>query len=250
MAARVIHLTTQTRCPKDDRCPLRVQSRQFGRRPTISGMGHSLGWLVAIALSLRKDYPIRGLVLASGYYFPTSRWDVWLMSGPAAPVLGDLLSYTVAPIVSWAILPAAFLKIFAPRSAPQRFKNQFPTSLVLRPTQLRAAAEESELLIPMAAQFQASYPNIDCQVRILHGAEDQVIEPKQAQDLYQALPRSSFGSKCWAYGHPFRDSSYCHSSQCGRKWCKFDQSGRSRRSSCVGKGAPRRDNETRYPRHR
>ena len=95
----------------------------------------------------------------------------------------------------------AFRKIFAPQSVPQRFKNQFPASLVLRPTQLRAAAEESALLIPVAAQFQASYPNIDCQVRILHGAEDQVIEPKQAQDLYQALPRSDLR---WAYGHPFR----------------------------------------------
>ena len=162
---------------------------QLGVRDPVV-LGHSWGALVAIALSMRKDYPIRGLVLVSGYYFPTFRWDVWLMSGPAVPVLGDLLSYTVAPIISWAILPAAFRKIFAPRSVPQRFKTQFPTSLALRPTQLRAAAEESALLIPTAAQFQASYPNIDCQVRILHGAEDQVIEPKQAQDLHQALPRS------------------------------------------------------------
>src|SRR4029079_1001989 len=46
-------------------------------------LGHSWGTLVALALSLRNDYPIRGLVLASGYYFPTPRWDVWLMSGPA-----------------------------------------------------------------------------------------------------------------------------------------------------------------------
>ena len=88
--------------------------------------GHSWGALVAVALSLRNDYPIRGLVLASGYYFPTPRWDVWLMSGPAIPILGDLVSYTVAPIISWAILPGAFRKIFAPRSVPQNFKNRVP----------------------------------------------------------------------------------------------------------------------------
>src|SRR5438309_4666668 len=34
------------------------------------GLGHSWGALVAIAFGLRNDYPIRGLVLASGYYFP------------------------------------------------------------------------------------------------------------------------------------------------------------------------------------
>ena len=153
-------------------------------------LGHSWGTLVAVALSLRKDYPVRGLVLASGYYFPTPRWDVWLMSGPAVPVLGDLVSYTVAPLISWAILPAAFRKIFAPRAVPQRFKNQFPSSLALRPKQLRAAAEESALLVPTAAAFQALYPNIGCPVRILHGAEDGVIEPQQARDLHRAMRRS------------------------------------------------------------
>jgi pimeloyl-ACP methyl ester carboxylesterase len=70
------------------------------------------------------------------------------------------------------------------------FKNEFPTSLMLRPKQLRAAAQESALLVPTAAQFRAFYPSIGCPVRILHGAEDQVIEPKQARDLHQALPRS------------------------------------------------------------
>jgi pimeloyl-ACP methyl ester carboxylesterase len=124
------------------------------RNPVV--LGHSWGALVAVALSLRNDYPIRGLVLASGYYFPTLRRDVWLMSAPAVPILGDLVSYTVAPIISSAILPGAFRKIFAPRSVPQPFKYQFPASLTLRPKQLRAAAEESALLIPTAAEFQAT----------------------------------------------------------------------------------------------
>jgi pimeloyl-ACP methyl ester carboxylesterase len=158
------------------------------RNPVV--LGHSWGALVALALKLRNDYPIRGLVLASGYYFPTARADVWLMSGPAIPILGDLISYTVAPIISWAILPGAFRTIFAPRSVPQTFKNQFPASLTLRPKQLRAAAEESALLIPTATQLRASYPRIGCPVRIFHGGEDRVIEPKQAQDLHGALSRS------------------------------------------------------------
>jgi pimeloyl-ACP methyl ester carboxylesterase len=158
------------------------------RDPVV--FGHSWGTLVAVALSLRNDYPIRGLVLASGYYYPTPRWDVLLMSGPAVPIVGDLVSYTVAPIISWAILPGALRKIFSPRPIPPTFKTDFPTSLMLRPKQLRAAAEESALLVPTAAQFRASYPSIGCPVRILHGAEDQVIEPKQARDLHQALPRS------------------------------------------------------------
>lgn len=162
---------------------------QLGIRDPVV-LGHSWGALVAIALGVRKDYPIRGLVLASGYYFPNGRLDVWLMSAPAVPVLGDLVSYTVAPIISWAVLPRALRKIFAPRSVPQTFKNEFPASLVLRPRQLRAAAEESALLIPTAAQFQACYSTMGNPVQILHGTEDRVIDPKQARDLHQALPRS------------------------------------------------------------
>jgi pimeloyl-ACP methyl ester carboxylesterase len=153
-------------------------------------LGHSWGALVAIAIGLRNDYPIRGLVLASGYYFPTWRWDVWIMSGPAIPVLGDLVRYTVAPIISWAILPALFRKLFAPRSVPQEFKNGFPAFLTLRPKQLRAAAEESALLVPAAAQFQSCYTSIRCPVRIFHGTGDQIIEPEQARRLHQVLSRS------------------------------------------------------------
>lgn len=42
-----------------------------------------------------------------GYYFPTSRLDVWPMSVPAMPVLGDLVSYTVAPIGCALLIPTA-----------------------------------------------------------------------------------------------------------------------------------------------
>ena len=155
------------------------------RNPVL--LGHSWGALVAIAFALRNDYPIRGLVLASGYYFPTWRWDVWMMSGPAIPVFGDLIRYTIGPILSWAILPMAFRKLFAPRSVPRDFKTRFPASLTLRPKQLRAAAEESAFLIPMAAQFQSHYSSIRCPVRIFHGAADQLIEPEQARYLHRAL---------------------------------------------------------------
>jgi pimeloyl-ACP methyl ester carboxylesterase len=158
------------------------------RNPVV--LGHSWGTLVAIAFGLRNDYPIRGLVLASGYYFPTWRWDVWMMSGPAIPVLGDLVRYTIGPILSWAILPMAFRKLFAPRSVPRDFKTRFPASLTLRPKQLRAAAEESAFLIPSAGQFQSHYPSIQCPVHIFHGAGDQIIEPEQARCLHRALPAS------------------------------------------------------------
>jgi pimeloyl-ACP methyl ester carboxylesterase len=166
----------------------RVLAHLGVRNPVI--FGHSWATLVAVALALRQDYPIRGLALASGYYFPTPRWDVWMMSGPAIPIVGDLLRYTIAPIISWAMLPGIFRKLFAPRSVPEPFKNEFPTSLTVRPKQLKAAAEESAFLIPVTAQFQSQYEAISCPVHIFHGRDDQVIEPEQSRRLHKAIGQS------------------------------------------------------------
>ncbi|MBO4227709.1 alpha/beta fold hydrolase [Bradyrhizobium neotropicale] len=158
------------------------------RNPVV--LGHSWGTLVAIALALRSDYAVSGLVLASGYYFPTFRMDFWLMSGPALPLLGDLMRYTISPITSWALMPKLIRMLFAPRAVPPEFKNEFPISLSLRPKQLRAAAEESAFLLPAAAQLPLQYQGIRCPVRIVHGKDDRLIEPDQSRRLHEALPHS------------------------------------------------------------
>jgi pimeloyl-ACP methyl ester carboxylesterase len=156
------------------------------RRPVV--LGHSWGTLVALALALRSDDAVSGLVLASGYYFPTFRMDFWLMSGPAVPVIGDLMRYTISPMISWVIMPKIVRTLFAPRPVPPEFKNEFPFSLSVRPKQLRAAAEESAFLIPAAAQLQFQYRRIRCPVRIVHGKDDRLIEVDQSRRLHEAVP--------------------------------------------------------------
>ncbi len=153
-------------------------------------LGHSWGTLVALALGLRHDYPIRGVALVSGYYFPTSRLDFWLLSGPAVPVFGDVLRYTLAPVLGLIMLPGILRRLFSPRSVPETFKKSFPFSLALRPKQLRAAAEESAYLIPATARLQFKYQNITCPVRLIHGDADQFIEKEQTARLQRVLSGS------------------------------------------------------------
>lgn len=153
-------------------------------------LGHSWGTLVALALALRNDRRIAGLVLASGYYFATPRWDVWIASSPAIPILGDIFRYTIAPIISWPIIPGMLRKLFAPRAVPEEFTENFPVSLAVRPKQLRATAEESALLFPAATGFQSRYSNLRCPVHIFHGTQDKLIEAEQARRLERALPHS------------------------------------------------------------
>jgi pimeloyl-ACP methyl ester carboxylesterase len=92
-------------------------------------LGHSWGASVAVALALKYPDLIRGLVLASGYYYPTARPDVIAMGAPALPVIGDILCYTLSPLISRAIWPLMMTKIFGPRSVPEKF-GAFPKEKV------------------------------------------------------------------------------------------------------------------------
>ena len=92
-------------------------------------LGHSWGASVAVALALKFPDLVRGLVLASGYYYPTARPDVVAMGTPALPLIGDILSHTLSPLISRAIWPLMMAKIFGPRSVPkssERFQRRWP----------------------------------------------------------------------------------------------------------------------------
>jgi pimeloyl-ACP methyl ester carboxylesterase len=163
--------------------------RQLGvNRPVV--LAHSWATLVALSLALRPSADLQGLVLASGYYFPTPRADLWLFSLPAVPVFGDLLRYTIAPPLGWLLMPKIVRANFAPRAVSESFLHLFPKSLALRPPHTRAVAEETALMIPAAARLQHRYRDVTCPVAAITGDGDKVVEPQQTARLHQLLPRS------------------------------------------------------------
>lgn len=98
-------------------------------------LGHSWGASVAVALALKYPEAVAGLVLASGYYYPTVRADVVALSGPAIPVIGDIISYTLSPILGRLMWPLAIKKMFGPSRVPGKFGG-FPKPMALRPSQI------------------------------------------------------------------------------------------------------------------
>jgi pimeloyl-ACP methyl ester carboxylesterase len=158
-------------------------------RPIV--VGHSLGTMVALALALNHPDQVGGLVLASGYYYPTARADVLLVSPSAAPILGDLLCYTLAPLTGEAMAPRMIRKMFSPQPVPARFDSQFPVGLMLRPSQIRAASKDATHMVPDAWGMADRYPQLSCPVAIVAGDADAVVDLKaQAQRLHAAVPRS------------------------------------------------------------
>ena len=156
-------------------------------------LGHSWGSLVAVALALQAPQLVRSLVLASGYYYPTLRADVILTSPPAIPVIGDILRYTVSPLVGRALLPGMIKGMFAPAPVPERFDREFPKELMLRPLQLRASAEDAALMTPSAMELQEHYRELQQPVVIVTGADDQIADVgRQSERLHRELPGSEF----------------------------------------------------------
>jgi len=156
-------------------------------------LGHSWGSLVAIALALQAPQLVRSLVLASGYYYPTLRADVVLFSPPAIPVVGDVMRYTVSPVISRLILPGLIKAMFAPAKVPERFDREFPKELMLRPSQLRASAEDAALMTPVTVELQEHYRELTLPTVIITGADDQIADVgRQSERLHRELPQSEF----------------------------------------------------------
>lgn len=156
-------------------------------------LGHSWGSLVAVALALQAPQLVRSLVLASGYYYPTLRADVILTSPPAIPVIGDVLRYTVSPLVGRVLLPGMIKGMFAPAAVPERFDREFPKELMLRPSQLRASAEDAALMTPSVMELQDHYRELKLPMVIIAGADDQIADVgRQSERLHRELPDSEF----------------------------------------------------------
>jgi len=155
-------------------------------------LGHSFGCAVAIALASKYPECVSSLVLTSGYYYPSARLDVVAMSQPAVPVAGDVIRYSVSPIISRLMWPRMTRKAFWPAGVPGKY-NAFPKELAFRPSQIRASAEESALMMPHALLVSGHYPELKMPVIILAGAQDRVVDTDgQSARLHADVAQSAF----------------------------------------------------------
>ncbi|MFT8246280.1 alpha/beta fold hydrolase [Roseomonas sp. BN140053] len=160
------------------------------RKPVL--VGHSWGTLVALSMALDNRLNTAAVVLLSGYYTPGPRADVALTLWPAVPVLGDILRYTVSPLLGRLLLPLAVRKMFAPAPVPARFSAGFPFSLMLRPSQIRATAADSALMIPGAASLLKRHGELAVPLTVVAGSDDKIVDTaKQSGRLHRDVPGSA-----------------------------------------------------------
>jgi pimeloyl-ACP methyl ester carboxylesterase len=177
--------------PQAQACLLHRALEQIGVSRAVV-LGHSWGTSVAVALACKYPETVARLVLAAGYYYPSMRADVIGLSLPAIPVLGDIMRHTISPLAARLLWPLLMRRIFRPAAVPGKFAR-FPTEMAVRPSQLRASAEESFLMIPDALGYQNTYADLPMPVVIVAGDKDRLVDmDKQSSRLHRELKHSSF----------------------------------------------------------
>ena len=155
-------------------------------------VAHSWGTLVALSLALRQPTSVNGLVLLSGYYYPTTRLDVALQTPASLPIIGNLLRHTVLPLIGRLSAPAAFRELFRPLPVPQRYVDEYSVGMATRPSQLKSTADDTVSMPGAARALSAHYGEINVPVHLIAGAEDGIVSTvEQSERLNEALPSSS-----------------------------------------------------------
>src|SRR3954471_18915229 len=168
----------------------RVLEQLNVERPVI--VGHSWGTLVALALAVGGWRELRGLVLLSGYYYPTRRADVTLTAPLAIPGLGDLARSLVPEAVGHLFAPQVFRHVFWPQPVPARFRARFPVEITIDPVQQRASAEDTATLNTAAALLQPHYSRLRVPLAIITGGMDAIVDARDHScRLHREAPEST-----------------------------------------------------------
>jgi pimeloyl-ACP methyl ester carboxylesterase len=143
------------------------------------------------ALAMREGNDVRKLVLLAGYYFPQPRVDALMASPPALPILGDAMRYTVSAVSARMMLNRGIRGMFAPLPVPAGYIETLSREMLVRPSQIRASAEEAALLLPSAASLAKRYASLRVPTMIIGGDEDKVIDPvKHSRRLAALMPHA------------------------------------------------------------
>src|SRR5438874_2100826 len=82
-------------------------------------------------------------------------------------------------------------QLFGPAPIPEKFKK-FPKEMAFRPSQIRASAAETALMIPDALTSCEDYHDLKMPVVIIAGEEDRVIDiNKQSARLHRNVSQST-----------------------------------------------------------
>src|SRR4051812_123867 len=108
----------------------------------------------------------------------------------AIPIVGDVLRYTVLPLLAWLQMPLLKWAMFSPARVTPRFKAEYSSGMAVRPSQLRAESIEGALMIPGALAIRAGYRDLKLPVIIIAGEGDRGVFKRRSKQLRDRIKGS------------------------------------------------------------
>ena len=105
-------------------------------------------------------------------------------------MLGDVLRYTVSPLLGWLQMPLLKWAMFSPARVPARFQAEYSPAMALRPSQIRATSVDGALMIPGALALRGDYKDLTLPVVIIAGDGDKVVFKRRSEQLRDSIPGS------------------------------------------------------------
>ncbi len=182
----------------DDASPT-VQARVTAEVMTALGIdaavvvGHSWGGSVAAAFGVHHRDRTAGLVFLAPatHPWPGAAIDV-LYRISAMPLAGALLRHAVVPTVGRLMIDRATAGVFAPDPVPEDYRARIGATLVLRPEEWRANAEDVYRLHAHVSDLAPRYPEITAPALIVSGTRDTIV---RADIHAEGLARDIAGSR-------------------------------------------------------
>lgn len=159
-------------------------------KPVI--VGQSLGGAVALAYALKFQKEMTGLVLLAPVSHDWPGGVAWYNAVSGAPVIGTVFRWLLISFYGPLAAKAGVKGSFAPNDAPADYYESSGLSLLFRPDDFRANAEDLVRLKPQIIEMSRRYGEITIPTAILSGTSDRTVSHKRhSERLASDIPGAS-----------------------------------------------------------
>ena len=174
--------------PRRQAALIRVAVERLGVEAAVVVV-HSLAGVLGLAMALEAPRFVRGLVLLSPVSHPWPGGVSWYYHVAAAPGIGPLFCWLIAPYAGRALMDSGVRAVFRPNPIPEHYAERTALKLLFRPWQFRANAEDFVVLHGATQRQAPYYPQILAPTAIVMGADDKLVSPDiHARALAREIP--------------------------------------------------------------